>query len=121
MEKLLRQLLQNTYTKQDLLDKVRTITSGVKGKKKLPPEFKGFKNNLELITPDIIGNLPVVTLTLAIHPTAEEIRQLGQWFRQNVDSQILLDIHQDPEIIGGCRLIWQGFEGDFSLRRKFKK
>lgn len=62
---------------------------------------------------------PVVIITLATTLPKEEIRRLGQWFRRNVDPQILLDIRQNPDIIGGCQLIWRGFEGDFSLRKKF--
>ena len=63
----------------------------------------------------------MIIITLAITLPKEETRRLEQWFRRNVDPQILLDIRKDPNIIGGCRIIWRGFEGDFSLRRKFQE
>ncbi len=63
----------------------------------------------------------VVIITLATTLPKEEIRRLGQWFRHNIHPQILLDVHKDPKIIGGCQIIWRGFEGDFSLRKKFQE
>ncbi len=59
-------------------------------------------------------------ITLAVTLPKKEIQRLKQWFRQNVDPQILLDLRQNAEIVGGCQIIWQGFEGDFSLRKKLK-
>ncbi len=60
-------------------------------------------------------------ITLAVSLPKEEIQRLRQWFRQNVHPQALLEIRQDKKIIGGCQIIWQGFEGDFSLRKKFRE
>ncbi len=66
-------------------------------------------------------NLPKkAVVTLAVSLPKEEIQRLGQWFRRNVHPKVLLDFRQDPKIIGGCRIIWQGFEGDFSLQKKLK-
>lgn len=96
------------------------ITTDIKAKNSLSRESKVKIDGSDLITPDIIEKLPVVTLTLAIFPTKDETQQLERWFRRNVDPQILLNIRQDPNIIAGCRVIWQGFEGDFSLRKKFQ-
>lgn len=62
-----------------------------------------------------------ISITLAIALPKEEIRRLEQWFREQVDPQILLDIRKDPSVIGGCQIIWQGMEGDFSLLKKLKK
>jgi len=62
----------------------------------------------------------MIIITLAVSLPKEEVRRLKQWFRQNVDPQARLEIRQDKEMIGGCRIIWQGVEGDFSLRKKFK-
>jgi len=102
------------------VEQIRSITPGIKAKISSSPEGKAKTNGSDLITPDIIEKLPVVILTLAIFPTKDETQQLERWFRRNVDPQILLDIRQDPKIIGGCRIIWQGFEDDFSLRSKFR-
>jgi len=130
MKKLLAQLLQNNYTKKDILDQLRLITTDIKADSHRPPEGKAFPDLPHLITSDTtaigslvaaVEKLPLATITLAISLPKEEIPQLGQWFRREVDPQVLLEIKKDPQIIGGCQIIWQGFEGDFSLRRKFEK
>ena len=63
--------------------------------------------------------LPVV-ITLAVALPKEEVRRLSQWLRQNIDPQVTLDLRRDTKIIGGCQIIWQGVEGDFSLRKKLQ-
>ncbi len=62
----------------------------------------------------------MIIITLAITLPKEEVQRLEQWFRQNVDPQAVLDIRCDQKIIGGCQIIWRGFEGDFSLRKKLR-
>lgn len=121
MKKLLTQRLRDIYTKQDLVDQLRLITTGTKAVNLQSSEGKPSPNGETLITPDIIEKLSVVIIILAVSLSKEEIRRLGRWFRQNVDPQILLEIRRDKKIVGGCRLIWRGFEGDFSLQKKFKE
>lgn len=99
----------------------RLITTDIKAKSSKPSEAKTSSAGSTPITPDIIEKLPVVVITLATTLPKEDARRLKQWFRQNVDPQILLEIREDPKIIGGCQIIWQGVEGDFSLRRKFQE
>jgi len=60
-------------------------------------------------------------ITLAVTLPKEEIQRLGRWFRQNVDPRIVLEVRLDPNIVGGCQIIWQGFEGDFSLRKRLRE
>lgn len=90
------------------------ITADTKARNPDQPETKAVSDGRILITPDII-------VTLAITLPKEEIQHLKQWFRQNVDPQTILKLRQEAELIGGCRIIWQGVEGDFSLRKKFRK
>ncbi len=105
MKDQLNQLLKNTYTKEGITSQLRRLIPHTEDLKEIESAVEG---------------LPVVIITLANTLTKEDIRQLGQWFRRNVNPQVLLDIHQDPKIVGGCQIIWRGFEGDFSLRRKFQ-
>lgn len=121
MKKLLNHLLKDTYTKKDLAEQLRLITTDAKATNFRSSEGKPYLDEETLITPDIIEKLPLVIITLAVSLTKEEIRRLGQWFRQNIDPQILLDLRRDAKILGGCQLIWQGMEGDFSLKRKFQE
>ncbi len=121
MEKQLTQLLKNNYTPEDVRRQIRLTTADITTRNQNLSESNSSPSESSQTTPDIIEKLPKVIITLAILLTKEEVRRLGQWFRRNVDPQILLEIRQDHKIIGGCQIIWQGFEGDFSLRRKFEK
>jgi F0F1-type ATP synthase delta subunit len=130
MEKILAPLLKENYTPKDLVREIRLITTDIKKKKQKSLLDKTIKNQPDLITSDkttldwweaAVEKLPRAIITLAIALPKTEINRLGQWFRRNVNSEILLEIRQDPQIIGGCQIIWQGREGDFSLRRKFEK
>jgi len=120
MEKILAPLLKNNYTKKDLVRQLRLITTDIKKRKYKSLVDKTSPDQSDLITPDIIENLPLVTITLATVLPKEEIPRLGQWFRRHVNREVLLEIRRDPQIIGGCQIIWQGEEGDFSLRKKFE-
>lgn len=97
------------------------ITADTKVKKTNLPETKAISNGHTPITPDIEAKSPLAIITLAIALPKGEVKRLGRWFHQNVDPQALLEVHQDKEMVGGCRIIWRGAEGDFSLRRKFQK
>ena len=59
-------------------------------------------------------------ITLAVTLPKKEIQRLGRWFRENVNPRVVLEVRLDPNLVGGCQIIWQGFEGDFSLRKKLK-
>lgn len=141
MNQLLASLLKTTYLARNLqrqLTHLKTealkhpalITPDIiaKGRRHLP--IKRSKEAKGLITPEITEikaaqreaeRLPVVFITLAIHLTKEEETHLGQWFRREVAPNLLLDIKSEPEILGGCKLIWQGREEDLSLRTKLEK
>jgi len=60
-------------------------------------------------------------ITLAVSMPKEEIKRLRRWFRQNVNPRATLEVRQDSKLVGGCQIIWQGFEGDFSLRRRLQE
>lgn len=97
------------------------ITTATKAKSSSASEAKVSSNKKKVITPDITRKLPMVVITLATVLPKEEVEHLEQWFHRNVHPRVLLDIHIDPKLIGGCRFIWQGLEGDFSLRKRFRK
>lgn len=120
MNKQLDELLKNNYTKKDLTDQLRLITTDIKANNHRPLGGKPSSNEKNLITPDVISQLPTAVVTLAVSLPKEEVSRLGQWFRQNIGPKILLDLRQDKKIVGGCQVIWQGLEGDFSLRKKLQ-
>ncbi len=62
-----------------------------------------------------VSALPVFGIRAPVRLSEEEVARLGAWVREYVDSRALIDSHADPAAIGGCRLLWQGRERDFSL------
>src|SRR3989338_2332956 len=65
---------------------------------------------------DKVGGLPVVTVYLPIFLPIYEIPKLGDWIRKNVQAGALVDLKADPQLIGGCALVWKGTYKDYSLR-----
>lgn len=60
--------------------------------------------------------LPVASLYIPYEPVPAEVSKIGVWFRGNVGSNVLLDIHTDPTLLGGCAIVWKGSYRDYSLR-----
>lgn len=65
--------------------------------------------------------LPVVEMFLPIVLPIYEVPKLGNWLRENVSKNILVDLRLDPKLIGGCALAWKGTYRDFSLRFYIEK
>lgn len=65
---------------------------------------------------DGIAKLPTVTLFLPFIPPIYEVPKLCGWFRGNVGGDVLVDIKNNQELIGGCAVVWKGVYRDFSLR-----
>lgn len=65
--------------------------------------------------------LPVISMYIPYEPVPAEINKLGIWVRRNVDEQVLIDLHTDPTLLGGCAFAWQGTYRDYSLRYYMQK
>lgn len=63
-----------------------------------------------------IKKVPAIRLYIPYEPVPAEIIKIGKWFRENVGNRILLDIHTDPSLLGGCAFAWKGIYRDYSLR-----
>lgn len=75
--------------------------------------FKALESEIET-HPQVILYIP------ALLPD-EETKKLGEWFRKNVEADVLLDLKVDRLAIGGCMFVWKGVYYDFSLRYFLKK
>lgn len=82
--------------------------------------FKSFnKDTIYKLLHDIselIKKMQVIRLYIPYEPVPAEIIKLGAWFRGNVGNEILLDIHTDKTLLGGCAFAWKGIFRDYSLR-----
>jgi F0F1-type ATP synthase delta subunit len=82
--------------------------------------FKTFSQaNIYAILSDIderVKHAPVVVLYIPYDPVPAETIKLGKWFRRHVHDGILVDLHTDPSLLGGCAFVWKGMYRDYSLR-----
>lgn len=70
---------------------------------------------------EMLGQMPVVSLTLAFDPKPENITSISDWLTFNTKTQILLDYCVNPKLIGGCIVVYKGFYKDASLRKKLSE
>ena len=65
--------------------------------------------------------IPTVRLNVAFDVPPDEVPKIGQWFRQNLPVNVLLDIRIDADAFGGCTFAWNGVFHDYSLRYLLEK
>jgi F0F1-type ATP synthase delta subunit len=68
-----------------------------------------------------ISSLPVATITLAFEPDETALRDLSEWFFQNLNRQVLFDIQIDPDLIAGTAVLFNGKYQDLSVKGKFNQ
>ena len=62
--------------------------------------------------------LKTVTLEIAFEPSQETIENIHNWILKNIDTDYVLDIVVDNNIVGGVNLTYEGKYKDFSLKKK---
>lgn len=67
-----------------------------------------------------IEALPVFTLYIPVMFPEEDIADIGMWCRAECGATVLLDIHIDPNVVGGCSFVWNDTFHDFSFRSRMK-
>ena len=70
---------------------------------------------LESVQEDLAG-IPSIKLYVPVRFTPSQVEQLGVWVRTNIQPNILISLHIDPRVTGGCSFIWKDVYHDFSLR-----
>lgn len=149
VEEMLPLLLKTTYTTADLSARIRSLREHWQNRlyHKLPPPSNGEsepdKEDVHLVealdkflpkSSDIsnmhkmfttlsiaIKNLPVVVVYLSFTPVPDDSEKLGKWFRENVESHILMDLRVDPSLSIGCAFVWKGRYYDLSLHYYMEK
>lgn len=97
----------------------RVILLGFISKTPLPTTSQDLKKLFMALKEEILKR-PVVTLTIAFEPTAEQIIRLGEWFRTNVHKDALLTIVFSAAVVGGCSITWQGKQVTYDLEYLIK-
>jgi hypothetical protein len=75
---------------------------------------------LDAIEEDLAG-VPAVTVYFPIMFDVETVEGFGKWFREKVHPNILLTVHTDPTVAGGCSFVWNSIYYDFSFRYYVEK
>jgi F0F1-type ATP synthase delta subunit len=65
---------------------------------------------------DRVKVAPIAVLYIPYEPVPAEVIKLGKWFRKQVHQEVLVDLHTDPSLLGGCAFVWKGTYRDYSLR-----
>lgn len=63
--------------------------------------------------------LPVLTLYLAVNLDDPQISQLGRWFRENLNPELIMDVRCNPTLVTGCAYVWNNRYKDLSLHFLF--
>lgn len=62
-----------------------------------------------------IAAVPMLTLYVPAHFTSAQIEPIGIWCRAYVQSNVLLDLHVDPDVVGGCAFVHNNAYHDISF------
>jgi F0F1-type ATP synthase delta subunit len=68
-----------------------------------------------------VDALPVMTLYIPVAFPEVELAGIAQWARQECAPLLLLDIHIDSQVVGGCAFVWNDRYHDFSFKTQVKK
>lgn len=81
-------------------------------------QFKkdSFNDVLDMVLQEL-DTVPTLPITVPISFNVQQLSALSEWVRSEIKSEILLDVTVDPEIIAGCRFVWNNTLHDFSLHR----
>lgn len=123
LEKLKDELFKETFTLSDVLTQnvPHEFAAGIQNLiTELGINDKD-RNSLQSFFTMIIENissLPVVHIMLSVSPKAKLLEEIHEWFYQNFQKTVLLDISIDPGIIGGCTISFKGRANDYSLKNR---
>lgn len=59
----------------------------------------------------------VVDITLAFHPTYDQLRKIVAWWRSEVDPRVVLNLKVDPKLIAGAMIGYDGTISDLSMKQ----
>jgi hypothetical protein len=82
-----------------------------------PPDAKSLENLIAALE-DFEAAAPRVTITLAAPPPGSLKQTITEWFRQNVDPNILVNFKFNGTILGGMVVSYGSHVHDWSFRRQ---
>ncbi|OGG32434.1 hypothetical protein A3I51_02595 [Candidatus Gottesmanbacteria bacterium RIFCSPLOWO2_02_FULL_38_8] len=123
---LIREYLERRIYKEpellfpDYLNMIAASQFDVKALSHLDVHFFNLftKDNLYLLINglmDALRTLPVLTLYLAVILDEIQMDELGIWFRNNLNPELIIDVRCNPTIVSGCAYVWNNNYKDLSL------
>lgn len=65
-----------------------------------------------------LKQIQVITCFTAVHVPEDRLEPLVSKLRQDIGPNVILETRIDPNIIGGCVIIYKGLVKDYSIRNK---
>ena len=78
-------------------------------------DSENFYKRIEEIS-EQLESLESIILYVPCELPNEKIAELGQWFRSNLSSDMIIDLRVDPWVAGGCAFVWKNKYYDYSFK-----
>ncbi|MBI4036820.1 F0F1 ATP synthase subunit delta [Candidatus Daviesbacteria bacterium] len=129
-QQVLDQILAETYTQTEALDKLRVLKElavtelfGHGAKESNQTDFlKNFnRDNVYQIFDELekeIRTIKPLTIFFPFEMSAAELTKVGKYLRSKFGSSFLFEARIDPNLIAGVALVWNGVYKDYSVRQK---
>ncbi len=69
---------------------------------------------------DELQRLPVLSITVPVAFSLEHTNAIGEWVREKIASNIILDVSVNSTVSVGCRFVWKNIMHDFSIEHYLK-
>jgi hypothetical protein len=83
-------------------------------------DAQNLTTQLQMLTQSV-ELLPVLVVYVPVEFDSEATASLGTWCRDNISPKLLLDLHVDPAVTGGCAVVSRDTYVDLSLHSKLKE
>lgn len=67
-----------------------------------------------------VDEMPVLTLYIPVPFPEQEVTVIGTWCRAQCHESVLLDVHVDTNVTGGCSFVWQDTVHNFTFQSRVK-
>ncbi|MBP9691517.1 F0F1 ATP synthase subunit delta [Candidatus Woesebacteria bacterium] len=58
-----------------------------------------------------------VDITLAFYPTYEQLSKIVQWWRKEINPQVVLNLSVDPKVVAGAKIGYNGSISDLTIKQ----
>jgi hypothetical protein len=83
-------------------------------------DAQNLSTQLEVLTKSV-ALLPVLIVYIPVEFDVVATASLGTWCRENISAKLLLDLHVDPAVTGGCAVVSRDTYVDLSLHSKLRE